>query len=117
MEVRSRDTRMIVVDSNTWAGYFNGAPNPHVRRLDTALRDEEDLAILPMVSLQSIRELVDRHARELAAATEEAIEASEKAKSGTIGGDELLVVLRAHKSVVKRYMAALEDYVNFVDQP
>jgi len=49
VEVRSHDARMIVVDSNTWADFFNGASNPHVRRLDTALGDEEDLAILPMV--------------------------------------------------------------------
>ena len=40
---------MIVVDSNTWADFFNGASTPHVRRLDAALRDEEDLAVLPII--------------------------------------------------------------------
>jgi hypothetical protein len=40
---------MIVVDTNTWADFFNGASTPHVRRLDTALRDEEDLAVLPII--------------------------------------------------------------------
>jgi predicted nucleic acid-binding protein len=40
---------MIVVDSNTWADFFNGAPVSHVRRLAAALRDEEDLAVLPIV--------------------------------------------------------------------
>lgn len=40
---------MIVVDSNTWADYFNGTLSPHVRRLESALRDEEDLAILPII--------------------------------------------------------------------
>jgi predicted nucleic acid-binding protein len=40
---------MIVVDSNTWADFFNGASSPHVRRLDAALRDEDDLAILPII--------------------------------------------------------------------
>ena len=40
---------MIVVDSNTWADYFNGAPGPHVRRLDSALRDQDDLAVLPII--------------------------------------------------------------------
>jgi predicted nucleic acid-binding protein len=49
MEVRPHAARMIVVDSNTWADFFNGASNPHVRRLDAALRDEDDLAILPII--------------------------------------------------------------------
>ena len=40
---------MIVVDSNTWADYFNGTSTPHVRRLDAALGDEEDLAVLPII--------------------------------------------------------------------
>jgi len=40
---------MIVVDSNTWADFFNGASGPHVKRLDVALRDEEDLAVLPII--------------------------------------------------------------------
>ncbi len=40
---------MIVVDSNTWADFFNGASNPHMQRLDTALQEEEDLAVIPLV--------------------------------------------------------------------
>ena len=40
---------MIVVDSNTWADFFNGVSSPHVRRLDAALRAEDDLAILPII--------------------------------------------------------------------
>ena len=40
---------MIVVDSNTWGDFFNGTSNPHVGRLDTALREEEDLAVLPII--------------------------------------------------------------------
>jgi predicted nucleic acid-binding protein len=40
---------MMVVDSNAWADFFNGAEGPHVERLDTALGEEEDLAILPII--------------------------------------------------------------------
>jgi len=40
---------MIVVDSNTWADFFNGAQTPHVARLDTALEREEDLSVLPII--------------------------------------------------------------------
>lgn len=45
----SLESLMIVVDSNTWADYFNGAPTPHAERLDFALRDEEDLAVIPII--------------------------------------------------------------------
>jgi len=40
---------MIIVDSSTWADFFNGASNPHVERLDTALEEEEDVAVLPVI--------------------------------------------------------------------
>lgn len=40
---------MIVVDSNTWIDFFNGVDAPHVDRLDAALADEEDLAVVPIV--------------------------------------------------------------------
>jgi len=40
---------VIVVDSNTWGDYFNGADEPHVVRLQAALGDEEDLAVLPNI--------------------------------------------------------------------
>ena len=39
----------MVVDSNTWADYFDGASTPHVGRLDTALLEEEDLLVLPII--------------------------------------------------------------------
>ena len=40
---------MIIVDSNAWADFFNGTATPYVQRLDTALREEEDLAVLPII--------------------------------------------------------------------
>ena len=40
---------MILVDSNTWVDYFNGARTPHSSRLDAALHDEEDLAVIPII--------------------------------------------------------------------
>jgi predicted nucleic acid-binding protein len=40
---------MTIVDSNAWADFFNGTPSPHARRLEEALRGEEDLAVLPII--------------------------------------------------------------------
>jgi predicted nucleic acid-binding protein len=40
---------MIIVDSNAWADFFNGTPSPYVERLETALEDEEDLAVVPII--------------------------------------------------------------------
>ena len=40
---------MIVVDSNTWADFFDGVRSPQVQRLDAALETQEDLAVLPIV--------------------------------------------------------------------
>ncbi len=40
---------VILVDSNTWADFFNGARRPHAERLEAALRDEEDVAVLPLI--------------------------------------------------------------------
>jgi predicted nucleic acid-binding protein len=40
---------VIVVDSNAWADFFNGLQTPHVQRLDAALSDEEDLAVIPII--------------------------------------------------------------------
>jgi len=40
---------MIIVDSNTWADFFNGTSGPHVQRLEAALREEDDLAVLPII--------------------------------------------------------------------
>src|ERR1051325_1204210 len=40
---------MILVDSNTWADFFNGVQTPHIARLDTALEREEDLSVIPII--------------------------------------------------------------------
>jgi hypothetical protein len=40
---------MMIVDSNIWADFFNGATNRHAERLDDALRTEDDLAVLPII--------------------------------------------------------------------
>ena len=40
---------MILVDSNTWADFFNGVQTPHVARLDAALEKEEDLSVIPII--------------------------------------------------------------------
>ena len=40
---------MIIVDSNTWADFFNGVSTPHVGRLDHALHEEEDLGVIPII--------------------------------------------------------------------
>ncbi|MDP6980651.1 MAG: PIN domain nuclease [Myxococcota bacterium] len=40
---------MIVVDSNTWADFFNGADSAYVDRLDLALEREEDLGVVPLI--------------------------------------------------------------------
>ncbi len=40
---------MMIVDSNTWADFFNGVPSPHAERLEVALDEEEDLAVIPII--------------------------------------------------------------------
>ena len=40
---------MILVDSNTWADFFDGTGSPHAQRLEAALDAEEDLAVIPLV--------------------------------------------------------------------
>jgi hypothetical protein len=40
---------MMVVDTNAWADYFNGVRNPHTERLDLALREEEDMSVIPII--------------------------------------------------------------------
>lgn len=40
---------MIVVDSNAWADFFNGAQTPHTDRLATILEEREDVAVLPII--------------------------------------------------------------------
>ena len=49
MAFRSREDQVIVVDSNTWADFFNGASSAYVGRLEAALHEEEDMAILPVI--------------------------------------------------------------------
>ncbi len=48
---------VIVVDSNTWADYFNGRSAPHVDRLDAALEGAEDLAVLPIIVTEVLQGL------------------------------------------------------------
>jgi hypothetical protein len=40
---------MIIVDSKAWVDFFNGVRAPHAERLDAALRDEEDLSVIPII--------------------------------------------------------------------
>jgi len=40
---------MIDVDSNTWADFFNGVRSAHAERLEAVLREEEDVATLPII--------------------------------------------------------------------
>ena len=40
---------MIIVDTTVWADYFNGRESPCTDRLDRALAEEEDVAILPLI--------------------------------------------------------------------
>ena len=46
---------MILVDSSTWADYFNGAKSPWTDRLDSALEMEEDLAVLPIIVTEVLK--------------------------------------------------------------
>ncbi len=39
----------MIVDTPVWADYFNGVENPYTDRLDRALAEGEDLAILPFI--------------------------------------------------------------------
>ncbi len=40
---------MMIVDSNTWADFFNGSSNPHVDRLEKGMEEEEDIAVIPLI--------------------------------------------------------------------
>ena len=49
---------MIVVDSNTWADFFNGTQSAHADQLATILEERDDVAVLPIIVtevLQGIR--------------------------------------------------------------
>ena len=39
---------MMIVDTTVWADYFNGVESRHSGRMDRALAEEEDVAILPL---------------------------------------------------------------------
>jgi len=39
----------MIVDTTVWADYFNGVESRHSGRLDRALAEEEDVAILPLI--------------------------------------------------------------------
>lgn len=69
-----------------------------------------------IAQVQSIRGVVTRHGQELAAATAESLRATEDAKTGKIAAPALLKTLREQKVVVKKYMAALEDYLSIFAQ-
>ena len=49
LAIDSHHSLMMIVDSNTWADFFNGAKNSHVERLDKALQEEDDLAVIPII--------------------------------------------------------------------
>ena len=50
MALRQKKTHiMMIVDSNTWADFFNGTETPYVQRLDIALDKEEDLGVVPII--------------------------------------------------------------------
>ncbi len=40
---------MMIVDSNTWADFFNGVQSPPAERLEVALQEAEDLAVIPII--------------------------------------------------------------------
>ena len=40
---------MIVVDSNTWADFFNGTQGAHAAYLATVLEERDDVAVLPII--------------------------------------------------------------------
>lgn len=40
---------MTIVDSSAWVDYFTGTRTPHAERLHGALRNEEDVGVVPIV--------------------------------------------------------------------
>jgi predicted nucleic acid-binding protein len=49
LAIRADAAALMIVDSNTWADYFNGFETSHVARLSRALEEEEDLAVIPII--------------------------------------------------------------------
>ena len=57
MAVRSHDPYdIMIIDSNAWVDFFNGVQTPHVQRLDVALKEEEDLAVIPIIITEVFRD-------------------------------------------------------------
>ena len=46
LEIRAT---LIVIDSSTWVDFFNDVSSPHADRLETALVEEEDIAVIPII--------------------------------------------------------------------
>lgn len=57
---------VIIVDSSTWAGYFNGAGDRWTLRLESALEREEDLAVLPIIVTEVLQGFRTSHGFEQA---------------------------------------------------
>jgi predicted nucleic acid-binding protein len=49
LAIDSGDANVTIVDSSTWADFFNGVESPHAQRLDEALQEEEDLGVIPII--------------------------------------------------------------------
>jgi predicted nucleic acid-binding protein len=47
----------MVVDTSVWADYFRGVENSYTDRLDRALAEEEDMAILPLIVAEVLQGL------------------------------------------------------------
>ena len=57
---------MLVVDSNAWVDYFKGIHNHWADRLDEALENEEELAVLPIIVTEVLQGFRFPHAFEYA---------------------------------------------------
>lgn len=51
----------MIVDTTVWASYFNGEITPHVARLERALAEQEDLAILPVILTEVLQGFRSEH--------------------------------------------------------
>jgi len=57
---------VIIVDSSTWAGYFNGSDDQWTLRLESALEREEELAVLPIIVTEVLQGFRTQHGFEQA---------------------------------------------------
>ena len=90
MAVRPHEAQVIVVDSNCWADFFNGTPAPHVDRLEAALLEEEDLAVLPIIITEVLQGF--------------------RTESGFRGAERLLAALPAIHPTVDCHVRAAKVY-------